>query len=72
MRFERPTPSFDITIAIIGGGCTGAAVAAHLAESDLDLQRVKIIVVEPRNDLGRGLAYGTDDPPTGSMCRRRK
>lgn len=48
---------FD-TIAIIGGGFTGAAVAFHLARSDVG---ARILVVEPRQDLGGGLAYDVDD-----------
>lgn len=44
------------TIAIVGGGFTGAAVAYHLAR-----QRVsaRVIVFEPRSRLGAGLAYDT-------------
>lgn len=47
-------------VAIIGGGFTGAAVAIRLCEtasSPLD-----IAIVEPRDTLGGGLAYGGDDP----------
>jgi len=49
------------TIAIIGGGFTGAAVALHLAERFAPDQ-VRIIVFEPRERLGTGLAYDTADP----------
>ncbi len=47
-----------ITIAIIGGGLSGAAVAYHLA----GLTDADVVVIEPRADLGRGLAYATPDP----------
>jgi uncharacterized NAD(P)/FAD-binding protein YdhS len=46
------------TVAIIGGGFSGAAVAWHLraASSETD-----IVMIEPQPDLGRGLAYSTTD-----------
>ncbi|MHC2300689.1 FAD/NAD(P)-binding protein [Rhizobium mongolense] len=47
-------------IAIVGGGVSGAGVAFHLARTIRELPRV--IVFEPRGELGRGLAYDTNDP----------
>ncbi|MDO5632739.1 MAG: FAD/NAD(P)-binding protein [Paracoccus sp. (in: a-proteobacteria)] len=47
------------TIAIIGGGFTGATLAFHLARNAVDAQ---ILVIEPRAQLGAGLAYSTQDP----------
>lgn len=47
-----------LTVAIIGGGLSGAAVAYHLA----NLTDADITVIEPRADLGRGMAYATPDP----------
>ncbi|HEY1858323.1 FAD/NAD(P)-binding protein [Acidocella sp.] len=48
------------TVAIIGGGFTGAAVAFHLACTASS--RTRILVFEPRRVLGCGLAYDTDNP----------
>lgn len=48
-------------IAIIGGGLSGAAVAYHLAET-LRPGEADVVVVEPKAELGRGLAYSTTDP----------
>ncbi|APO78606.1 FAD-NAD(P)-binding domain-containing protein (plasmid) [Rhizobium etli 8C-3] len=47
-------------IAIVGGGFSGAGVAFHLARTMHEMAR--LIVFEPRRELGRGLAYDTDDP----------
>jgi uncharacterized NAD(P)/FAD-binding protein YdhS len=48
-------------IAIVGGGATGILAAAHLARR-LDAANDEIMVIEPGETLGRGLAYATDDP----------
>lgn len=47
------------TVAIIGGGLSGAAVAFRLASTAAGA--LKVVVIEPRDDLGRGLAYSTLD-----------
>jgi uncharacterized NAD(P)/FAD-binding protein YdhS len=51
---------FTPTIAIVGGGFSGAAVAWQLRRQ-LTVA-ADIIIIEPRSDLGRGLAYSTRDP----------
>lgn len=48
-------------VAIIGGGISGAGVAYHLALQGRE-HPPAITVFEPRAELGRGLAYDTDDP----------
>jgi len=48
------------TVAIVGGGFTGAAVAYHLAGQAGTF--ADIAVYEPRSLLGGGLAYDTGDP----------
>lgn len=47
-----------LRVVVIGGGFSGAAVAWQLAEMAVP---AVITVVEPRAQLGRGLAYSTDD-----------
>lgn len=47
-------------VVIIGGGYSGAAVAWHLAR--MDGAPATIPIVEPRDELGRGLAYSAADP----------
>ncbi len=46
---------------MIGGGFSGAAFAIHLLRDHGSLP-VEIVVIEPRDRLGAGLAYGTTDP----------
>lgn len=48
------------TIAILGGGFAGAAAAIHLSrDSPVPLD---IDVFEPRERLGAGLAYSSENP----------
>ncbi|MFM9112271.1 MAG: FAD/NAD(P)-binding protein, partial [Actinomycetota bacterium] len=47
-------------VAIVGGGASGTLVAANLLATLSAGDEV--IVVEPRNVLGRGVAYSTTDP----------
>lgn len=47
------------SVAIIGGGLSGAAVAYHLARRHAS---ATLTVLEPRATIGAGLAYSTPDP----------
>jgi uncharacterized NAD(P)/FAD-binding protein YdhS len=47
-------------IAIVGGGASGALMAAHLLRRDPP--NLSVTIVEPRAQLGRGLAYATGNP----------
>lgn len=49
------------TVAIIGGGLTGAAVAYHLKQGPKAGQ-LRVVVFEPRTEIGKGAAYDTADP----------
>jgi uncharacterized NAD(P)/FAD-binding protein YdhS len=48
-------------IAIIGGGATGVLAAIHIVRR-LAGQAADIFLIEPRETIGRGLAYSTRDP----------
>ena len=47
-------------IVIVGGGFSGAVLAWHLHRTAP--HRHEIIVIEPRGEIGRGLAYDSSDP----------
>lgn len=49
------------SVVVIGGGFTGAALAFQLSQLTKH-QSIKITVIEPRDALGQGAAYGTIDP----------
>jgi uncharacterized NAD(P)/FAD-binding protein YdhS len=44
------------TIAIIGGGVSGALTAYHLIQKQVE---ARVVVIDPRPELGLGLAYST-------------
>lgn len=48
------------SVAIVGGGFSGAAVAIHLARGSA--VPLALTVVEPRSDVGAGLAHSTPEP----------
>ncbi len=54
-------PASRPSVAIIGGGFSGAAFALHLLRDAPDL-RVHLTMIEPGATLGAGLAYSTPDP----------
>jgi uncharacterized NAD(P)/FAD-binding protein YdhS len=47
------------SIAVIGGGASGALIAAHLLKCADD--DVHLTLIEPRAQVGRGLAYATEN-----------
>ena len=47
------------TIAIIGAGFSGTVLAVNLLRRD-HAQPTRIIIIEPRAELGRGVAYQSD------------
>ena len=47
-------------VVVIGGGASGTLVAVHLLRRGGPAMAVT--VVEPRDELGRGVAFGTPDP----------
>ncbi|MBC8130586.1 MAG: FAD/NAD(P)-binding protein [Rhizobiaceae bacterium] len=49
------------TVAIVGGGFSGAAIAYHVAQATA-AGTITIVVFEPRKMLGAGLAYSTLEP----------
>lgn len=53
-------PGRRLSVAIIGGGFSGAAVAWHLARAHPP-ERLEISVIEPRPALGGGLAYSSQE-----------
>jgi uncharacterized NAD(P)/FAD-binding protein YdhS len=49
-----------LRLIVIGGGFTGAALVIHALRTST--RALDIVVVEPSARLGRGIAYGTQDP----------
>ncbi|MBK0003315.1 FAD/NAD(P)-binding protein [Erwinia sp. S38] len=50
----------DRHIAIVGGGFSGTALAIHLARGGH--AGLKVTVIEPRDGVAQGVAYGSRDP----------
>lgn len=49
-----------LRIAVIGGGYSGAMTAVHLLRQRI--AGLKVTIIEPRQELGKGLAYSTSCP----------
>ena len=47
------------SIAIVGGGASGALMTAHLLRFAGDA--IRLTLIEPRAQIGRGLAYATEN-----------
>jgi uncharacterized NAD(P)/FAD-binding protein YdhS len=47
------------SIAIVGGGASGALMTAHLLKCAGDT--IHLTLIEPRAKIGRGLAYATEN-----------
>lgn len=65
VRTVRSTPlrrgtNLPLRIAVVGGGFAGAAAAIRIIEATE--RPLRLTIVEPRERLGRGLAYSTDEP----------
>src|SRR6202044_1275661 len=57
-----PAPSRKVdacAIAIVGGGASGALVAAYLLRCAGDA--IHLTLIEPRPQIGRGIAYATEN-----------
>jgi uncharacterized NAD(P)/FAD-binding protein YdhS len=55
-RLDKRPPR--VTVAIIGGGFSGAVLAAQLLRHSG--RSLSVVVIEKTSSVGRGLAYGTD------------
>lgn len=56
MAQENPSQQKRTTIAIVGGGISGALTAYHLSRQNM---KARIVVIDPRPAIGLGLAYST-------------
>src|SRR5580698_7670982 len=59
MTSEQDVPPTDLTIAVIGGGFSGSVFALKALAA---LPEARIILIEQRHVVGRGLAYGACAP----------
>lgn len=53
-EFFVPIASARVTVAVVGGGFTGAAMAVHLVAGKAIPADMSVVVIEPRPELGRG------------------
>lgn len=54
-----PESTAETTIAIVGGGCSGALVAIQLLQEART--PLRMLLFERMSDVGRGVAYGTEN-----------
>jgi uncharacterized NAD(P)/FAD-binding protein YdhS len=59
-EMNRIKPSRALRLAIVGGGYSGCTAAVQFAAAHTT--PIDIAIVEPRPELGYGLAYSTSDP----------
>ncbi|MGB7100680.1 MAG: FAD/NAD(P)-binding protein [Xanthobacteraceae bacterium] len=57
---ERPNTDSGADVIIVGGGASGVLMAFHLLRDPT--AEVRVILIEKRPQLGRGVAYGTTNP----------
>jgi len=59
------TPAHEMTVAIVGAGFCGTAVAIQLLQRAAQSfpEGLRIVLVEPRAEIGAGVAYATRDYP---------
>lgn len=57
---HRAADAEPLSVGIIGGGASGALLAARLLRDAI--RPVRVVVFEPRPTLGEGVAYATADP----------
>jgi uncharacterized NAD(P)/FAD-binding protein YdhS len=60
--FTRPPRPNARTIAIIGGGLTGAMTMANLLRFGNDTEPLHIVLIDRQPAIGEGVAYRTTDP----------
>ncbi|MFM2247557.1 MAG: hypothetical protein RL071_3631 [Pseudomonadota bacterium] len=69
---DQPSAADGHQVVIVGGGLAGVAVAVHLLSSGGP--RLRVTLVDPGSEIGRGVAYATPDPahllnvPAGKMA----
>src|SRR6476659_4334421 len=67
-------PASSAVVAVVGAGAAGTLTAIHLVARALRADRaLRLVLVDPRPEPGRGVAYSTTDPrhllnvPAGGM-----
>ncbi|MBL8615105.1 MAG: FAD/NAD(P)-binding protein [Deltaproteobacteria bacterium] len=69
---DQPAAADGHQVVIVGGGLAGVSVAVHLLLAGGP--RLRVTLVDPGHEIGRGVAYATPDPehllnvPSGKMA----